>query len=188
MVSLLTFPRHIVDPLHKRQTVVERGPDLKVTIPELDGVDELSARVFRAFLGTAKLHMHLMMRSLADSGTHPGQLMCLRVLTVNDGAAQRDLADMLHVARPTVTKMLQGMEKSGLVERCADEVDQRLTRVYLTGAGRSAAKEMSVVVADYVNATIATLPEADRRELARLLEELGASITLAMEKQQEAQA
>ena len=30
-----------------------------------------------------------------------------------------------------------------------------------------------------MNATIATLPEADRRELARLLEELGASIQRA---------
>jgi DNA-binding MarR family transcriptional regulator len=159
-----------------------------MTIPELDGVDELSARVFRAFLGTAKLHVHLMMRTLADSGTHPGQLMCLRLLTVNDGAAQRDLADMLHVARPTVTKMLQGMEKSGLVERRPDEADQRLTRVHLTAAGRSAATEMSVVAAKYVNATIATLPEDDRRELARLLEELGASITRATEKQHEARA
>jgi DNA-binding MarR family transcriptional regulator len=168
--------------------VVERGPDLKMTIPELDGVDELSAQVFRAFLGTAKLHMHLMLRTLADSGTHPGQLMCLRLLSVNDGISQRDLADMLHVARPTVTKMLQGMEKSGLVERRPDQADQRLTRVYLTAAGRRAAKEMGVVAAGYVNATIATLPEADRRELARLLEELGASITLAMEKQQEAHA
>jgi DNA-binding MarR family transcriptional regulator len=168
--------------------VVERGPNLKMTIPELDGVDELSAQVFRAFLGTAKLHMHLMLRTLADSGTHPGQLMCLRLLSVNDGVSQRDLADMLHVARPTVTKMLQGMEKSGLVERRPDQADQRLTRVYLTAAGRRAAKEMGVVAAGYVNATIATLPEADRRELARLLEELGASITLAMEKQQEAHA
>src|SRR5664280_3596371 len=186
MVSVLTSSRHVVDPLHKRQTVVERGPDLKVTIPELDGVDELSARVFRAFLGTAKLHMHLMMRSLADSGTHPGQLMCLRVLTVNDGAAQRDLADMLHVARPTVTKMLQGMEKSGLVERRPDEADQRLTRVYLTASGRAAEKQMGVAAAEYVNATIATLPEEDRRELARLLDELGACITAASEKQHEA--
>lgn len=168
--------------------MVERGPNLKMTIPELDGVDELSAQVFRAFLGTAKLHMHLMLRTLADSGTHPGQLMCLRLLSVNDGVSQRDLADMLHVARPTVTKMLQGMEKSGLVERRPDQADQRLTRVYLTAAGRRAAKEMGVVAAGYVNATIATLPEADRRELARLLEELGASITLAMEKQQEAHA
>jgi DNA-binding MarR family transcriptional regulator len=186
MVRVLISLRHVVDSLHKRQTVAKRGPDLKMTIPELDGVDDLSAQVFRAFLGTVKLHMHLMLQSLADSGSHPGQLMCLRVLTVNDGAAQRDLADMLHVARPTITKMLQGMEKSGLVERRADEVDQRLTRVYLTAAGRRAAKEMSVVAAEYVNATIATLPEDDRRELARLLEELGASITRAGEKQAEA--
>jgi MarR family transcriptional regulator, organic hydroperoxide resistance regulator len=168
--------------------VVERSPHPKMTIPELDGVDELSARVFRAVLGTAKLHVHLMMRMLAANGTHPGQAMCLRVLAVNDGAAQRDLADMLHVARPTITKMLQSMEKSGLVERRADEADQRLTRVYLTGAGRAAEKEMSVVAAEYVNATIATLPEDDRRELARLLDELGACITAASEKQQEARA
>jgi MarR family transcriptional regulator, organic hydroperoxide resistance regulator len=168
--------------------VVERGPALKMTIPELDGVDELSEQVFRAFLGTAKLHMHLMLRTLSANGAHPGQSMCLRLLSVNDGSAQRDLADMLHVARPTVTKMLQGMEKAGLVERRPDEADQRLTRVYLTAAGHSAAKEMGVVAAGYVNATIATLPEADRRELARLLEKLGASITRATETQREAHA
>ena len=38
---------------------------------------------------------------------------------------------------------------------------------------------MNAAAADYVNSTIATLPEADRRELARLLEELGASIQRA---------
>jgi DNA-binding MarR family transcriptional regulator len=82
--------------------------------------------------------------------------------------------------------MLQGMEKAGLIERRADEADQRLTRVFLTGAGRAAEKQMGVAAAEYVNATIATLPEDDRRELARLLDELGACITAASEKQQEA--
>ncbi len=154
--------------------------------PDFDGVDDLSARVFRAFLDAARLHVQLMMRTLADSGTHPGQAMCLRLLSANDGVSQRDLADMLHVARPTVTRMLQGMEKAGLVERRADEADQRLTRVYLTATGRDMEKEMGVAAAEYVNATIATLPEDDRRELARLLEELGTSITRATEKQQEA--
>ena len=167
--------------------MVKAGPEPKMTFPELDGVDELSARVFRSFLGTARLHMQLMMRTLQDSGKHPGQAMCLRMLSVNDGVSQRDLAQMLHVAPPTVTKMLQGMQKAGLVERRADEADQRLTRVYLTRAGRDAEKDMGVAAAEYVNATIATLPEGDRRELARLLEELGASITSALE-QQEARA
>ena len=34
-----------------------------------------------------------------------------------------------------ITKMLQSMERSGLVERRSDERDQRLTRVHLTSAG-----------------------------------------------------
>ena len=151
-----------------------------MTVPDLEGVDELSAQVFRAFLGTARLHMQLMMRTLAEHGTHPGQAMCLRLLSVNDGITQRDLADVLHVARPTVSKMLQGMEKAGLVERRPDAADQRLTRVFLTDAGRDAEQEMGVAAAEYVNATIGTLPEDDRRELARLLDELGASITAGL--------
>ena len=145
--------------------------------PELDGVDELSARAFRAFLTTAKLHFKNMMATMAGGRTHPGQAMCLRLLSVNDGATQRDVARMLHVAPPTVSKMLSTMEKAGLVERRADEADQRLTRVYLTPAGRERSDEMGVAVSEYVNATFATLSERDRRDLARLLEKLGARIS-----------
>jgi len=146
---------------------------------DLEGVDDLSSRVFRAYGGTLRLHRRLMMQALADRGIHPGQAMCLRLLAANDGIVQRDLADALHVARPTVTKMLNSMEKAELVRRRPDAVDARLTRVELTDAGRAQEKQMRVAAADYVNATIATLPEGDRRELARLLEELGASIERA---------
>jgi len=38
---------------------------------------------------------------------------------------------------------------------------------------------MRAVAGDYVNATVGSLPEDDRRELARLLEALGASIERA---------
>jgi DNA-binding MarR family transcriptional regulator len=146
-------------------------------LPELEGVDELSARAFRAFLATAKLNFKNMMATMADSRTHPGQAMCLRLLSVNDGATQRDVARMLHVAPPTLSKMLSTMEKAGLVERRAAEADQRLTRVYLTAAGRERSDEMGVAVGEYVNATFATLSERDRRDLARLLEKLGARIS-----------
>ena len=145
-------------------------------MPELDGVDELSERAFRAFLTTARLHFKNMMTTMAGSRTHPGQAMCLRLLSVNDGASQRDMARMLHVAPPTVSKMLTTMEKTGLVERKPDEADQRLTRVYLTEAGRERGDEMGTAVGEYVNATFATLSERERRDLARLLEKLGDSI------------
>ncbi len=145
--------------------------------PELDDVDELSAEAFRAFVTTAKLHFKNMMATVADGRSHPGQVMCLRLISVNDGVSQRDVARMLHVSPPTVSKMLATMERAGLVERRPDEADQRLTRVYLTEAGRERSDEMGAAVGDYVNATFATLSERERRDLARLLDKLGARIS-----------
>jgi MarR family transcriptional regulator, organic hydroperoxide resistance regulator len=148
-------------------------------LPELDGVDDLSADAFRAFLAAARRHFKAMIASMAGSGSHPGQAMCLRLLSVNDGASQRDVARMLHVAPPTVSKMLRGMENAGLVERRPDAADQRLTRVYLTEAGRERSEHMGVAVRGYVNSTFGTLSEDELRELARLLRKLEHSIASA---------
>ena len=159
----------------------EDAPHARIAVlsDRLEGVDDLSGDVFRAFIGTLRLHRRLMMQALADRGVHPGQAMCLRLLAANDGIGQRDLAAALHVAPPTVTRMLHSMEKAGLVRRTPDAADQRRTRVELTNAGRAEELQMRAAAAEYVNATVATLPEADRRELARLLEDLGASIARA---------
>jgi DNA-binding MarR family transcriptional regulator len=154
-------------------------PALPALPEKLDGVDDLSSHVFRTFMTTIRLHGRLMMQELREHGLHPGQAMCLRLLSANDGITQRDLARALHVARPTVTKMLNSMEKAGLVRRRPDAADARLTCVKLTDAGRAEEKKMNAAAADYVNATLATLPEADRRELARLLEAYGDSIQRA---------
>jgi len=76
--------------------------------------------------------------------------------------------------------MLRAMEKGGIVERRPDAADQRLTCVFLTGAGRDLEKKLRQVASDYVRDTIGTLSESDRRELQRLLDELGASISRAL--------
>jgi DNA-binding MarR family transcriptional regulator len=155
-------------------------PRLAPPVIELEGVDELSLAAFRGFIHALRLHRRHMLTTLAEHGFHLGQAWCLRELSENDGITQRDLAEALHLARPTVTRMLQGMEKAGLVARSADENDQRLVRVTLTAAGRKLEGEMRRISADYVEQTIGTLSERDRRELARLLEELAASIAEAM--------
>lgn len=161
-------------------TVSSAGRPLSPHLEE-DGVDELSAQTFRAFITTARLHGRLMMGLLAGGGAHPGQVFCLRVIAGHDGITQRDLAEELHIARPTVTKMLQGMERAGLIERRSDERDQRLTRVFLTERGRELEAKVRKVAAAYVKDTVGRLPEADRRELARLLTAFGATISTAIE-------
>jgi DNA-binding MarR family transcriptional regulator len=110
------------------------------------------------------------MRMPTGSGGHPGSAVVLNVLAENEGITQRDLAEKLHLARPTITAMLQKLEHGGLIERWDDPDDQRLTRIRLTEAGRAQSKAMSEAYAHYVNATIGALSEADRTEFARLLE------------------
>ena len=149
-------------------------------LEELEGADELSTRVFRAFLNTLRLHRQLMVASMSELDTHPGQAICLRFLSANDGITQRDLADALHLARPTVSRMLQAMEKAGAIERRVDEHDQRLTHVHLTERGHELEGELRTVLAGYLSDTIGSLPESDRRELERLLDAYGQTISAAI--------
>jgi len=152
----------------------------KLAFEELEGVDELSTRVFRAFMNTLRLHRQLMIAALTELDTHPGQAICLRFLSANDGITQRDLADALHLARPTVSRMLQAMEKAGAIERRTDAHDQRLTHVYLTERGHEVEAAFRTVSAGVINETIGSLSERDRRELERLLEAFGDSASRAI--------
>jgi MarR family transcriptional regulator, organic hydroperoxide resistance regulator len=146
---------------------------------ELDGVDALSLSAFGALRDAMRTNAHAMARCFAATGGHPGQAACLRVLDRNDGVSQRELAEILHVSPPSISSMLQAVEKSGAIVRRPDGADQRITRVYLTEAGRLLAAEQRRVLAEYVNATVARLPEDDRRELVRILAELTETIERA---------
>jgi len=79
------------------------------------------------------------------------------------------LANARHIARPTLTVMLQKMEKAGLIERRADEHDQRYTRIYLTDRGEAMHQEMHGLLDEMVDETVGKLSEADQEELVRLM-------------------
>jgi DNA-binding MarR family transcriptional regulator len=146
----------------------------------LDGVDPLSARVLQALRKTIHVHRQLMVKTLAERGTHPGEAVCLRVLAQHDGMSQRDLANMLYLSRPRVTTMLQALEKAGTVVRRPDETDQRLTRVYLTAQGHRLEEDLRSLMVEFINRTIGTMTVGDRTDLERLLEELAANTSRAL--------
>jgi DNA-binding MarR family transcriptional regulator len=148
----------------------------------MDGLDPVSAEVFNAFRRAMHLNKQLLGRIMAERGGHPGAAGVLRVLASHEGITQRDLAEILHLSRPTVTTMLQRLEQHGLVERWDDEADQRLTRIRLTDKGRTQAAEFGASFATYVDSTIGTMSETDRRELARLLGMLADSTAAALAK------
>jgi DNA-binding MarR family transcriptional regulator len=135
----------------------------------LEGLDPLSMRVYEAFMRVLAAHRQLMFRVLAEENAHPGQALCLRMLAERDGASQRELACALHLSAPTVTAMLQRMEKAGTIERRPDATDQRVTRVHLTAVGRARERDLRVILGGTIGRVLDPIPESDRRELERLL-------------------
>jgi DNA-binding MarR family transcriptional regulator len=50
---------------------------------------------------------------------------------------QTELTERLSRSPSTITKTVQRMEKAGLVQRGPDDSDERISRVFLTAAGRA---------------------------------------------------
>jgi DNA-binding MarR family transcriptional regulator len=74
--------------------------------------------------------------SMEKIGLYRGQHFALRALWQQEGITHSELAEWLNVRPATVTNMVKRMEKAGLVERRRDAEDERVSRVYLTEAGR----------------------------------------------------
>lgn len=144
-------------------------------------IDPLSAEALHAFKLSMMLHRRLLTAVLSgEQPLHPAQAGCVQVLAHHDGLSQSDLADALHVSRPSVTTMLQRMEASGIVERRPDDADSRITRVYLTAEGRQLADRMRQAFADMAAASVDRLSEDDRRALARILGTLNEQVIAAL--------
>ena len=99
-------------------------------LPEPQHLDYLLAKVSR-------LHHHRAHELLDKIGLFRGQPHVIDLLHERDGLTHSELAAQLEVTPATVTKTIQRMEKAGFLQRKPDVNDQRVSRVYLTKAGRA---------------------------------------------------
>jgi len=126
-------------------------------------------RLMGDFFELMQRQRQVLHRVFGAEEVHPAQAHCLRVLADRGEISQSRLAELMLLTRPTVTRMLQRMERDGYVRRRTDPDDQRLTRVGLTDEGHRLHLRLDAMMGDYVRATLGRLPESDRRELGRLL-------------------
>jgi MarR family transcriptional regulator, organic hydroperoxide resistance regulator len=106
--------------------------------PQIESLDSLFAQCCR--LKHARIHT-----LLESLGLYRGQPSVLQALWEQEGLMHTDLAHRLQVQPATITKMLQRMEKAGFLERRPDPDDQRVSRVYLTEAGRAVRADVQQV-------------------------------------------
>lgn len=97
-----------------------------------------NAIAFKIYRASRLLRMGLLKGLEAYGlGITPEQYFMLYRLLQKDGVPQVDLADNTIGDYPNVTRMIDGLEKKGLVERTIDPVDRRKYLIRLTDIGRA---------------------------------------------------
>jgi MarR family transcriptional regulator, organic hydroperoxide resistance regulator len=83
-----------------------------------------------------------------------------------------ELAEDAGVSSPTATRMLDGLERAGVVERRPSSSDRRVVTVRLSAKGRRLLRRKEEVVADKRRALYDSLSPAERTQAERLLRRL----------------
>ncbi|MBR6916685.1 MAG: MarR family transcriptional regulator [Clostridia bacterium] len=74
-------------------------------------------------------------------GTSKSEKLVLQCLMNTNGVTQLDIVKFTGLKPPTISIMIQKMEKQGLVTRVTDKFDLRAMRVYITEKGIEVYKE-----------------------------------------------
>ena len=91
-------------------------------------------------------------------------------------SAQVDIARRLRIEGPTMTRMLDTLEKEGLVERLADTADRRTKQLRLTEAGEAALAAMFEIADEMRGRLLEGLAPEKVEELNALLSGLSARL------------
>ena len=118
-----------------------------------------------------------MSEALTEIGLYAGQEMFLWQLWQQDGLMQSQLVERMCVQPPTVSKMLDRMEKAGLVERRPDSEDSRISRVYLTEQGHRSQRAVRDIWTDIEQCITGGLSVEERIVLRRLLLQVHENLT-----------
>lgn len=113
-------------------------------------------------------------RRMAEEGLDvtPEQLGVLHWLRLSPGMSQRNLADTVGKEMPTMTRMIDALERRGWVRRERDETDRRVYRLHLTEEGDRIGREVCEKFGPLRDSVFGCFDEQEEKELVRLLQKL----------------
>lgn len=112
-------------------------------------------------LRLAVLRLGRRLRQNAAAGLTPSQLSVISTLDRRGPMTLGDLASHEGVQPPSVTRMVDTLERSGLVKRCESATDRRAVLAQLTAKGRRALDDVRRRRDAWLAERLARLPESD---------------------------
>ncbi len=127
-------------------------------------------RQFRVVFGAVRQHFQAVEKACGVSGA---QIWAMAALRQTPGMKVSELAQALSIHASTASNLLDKIEKSGLVRRERNSVDQRVVQLYLTAAGEKALENAPQPLTGILTHALGQLPDD---ALARLNQDLAVLI------------
>ena len=106
---------------------------------------------------------------IRERGLTHQQSFVLGYLTQSPGAIQRDIVEMTRTTPASVSSLLQGLERRGLIERRTEKGNERSKRVYATEEGSKLIAGFDTAMQDAEETILAPLDPHERETLHLLL-------------------
>ena len=100
------------------------------------------------------------------------QWVILCALWEKDGQSQAELTEKTFKDRPTVTRMLDLLEKKGLVVRKRSATDRRVYNIFLTSLGQNFQSKLVPIVIDLHAAILKGFSQSETAQLYAMLNRL----------------
>jgi MarR family transcriptional regulator, transcriptional regulator for hemolysin len=89
---------------------------------------------------------------------------------------QSELAAQLEVEKPTVVRLLDGLEKQGLILRCAAAGDRRANHIVLTEAAQRQVAEIEALIAELGRSVLGEIEPQEREVASQVLRRVAAGL------------
>jgi MarR family transcriptional regulator, negative regulator of the multidrug operon emrRAB len=114
---------------------------------------------------------------LAPHGLSEGRFVLLFLLdAAADGLSPKTLAEQAGVTRATVTGLLDGLERDGMIERHSADNDRRALCIRLTSKGKRVGKTVFEQHGRWIAGLFGNLSQSERKQLSTLLIKVGANL------------
>ena len=100
-------------------------------------------------------------RRLRPLGFSHSRWLLLLHLSRNDGCTHRELALSMGIEAATLVRLVDHMEKEGLLKRCGSETDRRVKHLHLSEEGKKAVVNIRSYAADLRKEVLAGLSQSE---------------------------
>jgi len=146
---------------------------MKEALPETKALPETNEDTLHHWVKLASATMRRELEAaLRRSGMTITQWRALGVILHKPGATHSDLMRQMEIEAPSVTSLVNGMERNGWVKRTRSTADARVKRLSLTASGRrmiEAAGEAMGPIEDRMTATLSAGEVATLKRLLRTM-------------------